>query len=124
VRGAGDWEGWIAYYLEGVAGIADEAASLIGTLFELTDRDRRRFIASADATIMGARLFEHLLHHPIVTVKSAVRLCATTRPTATKAIDALRAAGILEETTGRGRDRAFSYRAYLDRLCADTGLGD
>jgi len=38
------------------------------------------------------------------------------------AIKILRDAGILVETTGRKRDRAFSYRAYLERLQVGTEL--
>jgi hypothetical protein len=37
-------------------------------------------------------------------------------PTAAKAIGALVNAGILVETTGRRRDRLFSYAAYLELL--------
>ena len=40
VRKGGDWEGWIAYFLEGVAVIADEAVCLIGALFDVVGRDR------------------------------------------------------------------------------------
>jgi hypothetical protein len=44
----------------------------------------------------------------------------TTKPTATKAISGLFDAGILVETTGRRRDRAYSYEAYLNLLRAGT----
>jgi Fic family protein len=122
VRTSGDWEGWLGFYLEGVAQIADEAVSLIGTLFDLAERDRRRFTESPRATVMALRLFDQLLQNPIVTVKSVVALCNTTRPTAAKAVDALCEAGILEETTGRGRDRAYRYREYLEQLREGTEL--
>ncbi len=46
----------------------------------------------------------------------------TTKPTATKAVTALADAGVLIETTGRKRDRAFSYNAYLDLLRTGTEL--
>ena len=58
--------------------------------------------------------------HPIITVAEVVRLLKTTKPTATKAITGLVDAGVLVETTGRRRDRAFSYEAYLDLLRAGT----
>jgi Fic family protein len=65
---------------------------------------------------MGARLFESLPRHPVITVKSAVRLGETTKPTAAKAIDSLCTADILVETSGRSRDRTYAYREYLDLL--------
>jgi len=51
-----------------------------------------------------------------------MKLIDASKPTATRAIEALADAGILAETTGRRRDRSFSYRAYLDRLHPGTEL--
>jgi hypothetical protein len=86
------------------------------------NRDRGHYLGSNRASVMGARLFEHLPRHPIVTVKSALRLCDTTRPTAAKAIGSLCDAGILEETSGRKRDRTYTYMPYLDLLRVGTEL--
>jgi Fic family protein len=122
VRTKGDWEGWLSYFLEGVAVVADEAVGLIGSLFDLLERDRGRYLESGRATVMGARLFEQLPRHPIVTVKSALRLCETTRPTAAKAIDSLCDTGILEETSGRKRDRTYTYTPYLELLQVGTEI--
>ena len=120
IRTKGDWEGWLAYFLEGVAIVGDEAVSLIGSLFELLTEDRSRYLASGHATVAGARLFEGLPQNPIVDVRGAIRLCGATRPTAAKAIGSLCEAGILEETSGRSRDRIYAYRQYLDLLKEGT----
>ena len=120
VRANGDWEGWLAYFLEGITVVANEAIALIGSLFELVERDRGRYLESERATVVGARLFEHLPRNPIVTVKTVVRLCETTKPTAAKAVESLCEAGILEETSGRRRDRTFSYGPYLELLRVGT----
>ena len=122
VRTRGDWEGWLAYFFEGVAVVADEAVSLIGALFELVEKDRVRYLESERATVVGARLFEHLPRHPIVTVKTVVRLCETTKPTAAKAVESLCEAGILAETSGRKRDRTYAYGLYLDLLRVGTEI--
>ena len=58
--------------------------------------------------------------NPIATVKSAVRICNTTKPTAAKAIRSLCDAAILEEISGRSRDRTYSYGEYLDVLREGT----
>lgn len=122
IRTAGDWEGWLTYFLEGVAVIADESLTLIGSLFDVMTRDRSRYLHSGGATIVGSRLFESLPQHPLVTVKLAVRICDTTKPTAAKAIGTLCNVGILEEITGRGRDRTYAYTEYLDLLREGTEL--
>lgn len=120
IRTDGDWEGWLAYFLEGVAVIAGEATSLVGALFEVQSRDRARYLGSGVATVPGARLFEELARHPLVTVKLAVALTGVTRPTAAKAIDTLAAAGILSETSGRERDRTWAWTDYLGLLREGT----
>ncbi|MBM4129545.1 Fic family protein [bacterium] len=122
IRTDGDWEGWLSYFLEGVAEIADEAAALVGALFELQTRDRARCLATPGATVPGARLFEALAQHPFVTVKLATGLVGVTRPTAAKAIHSLVNAGILEETTGRERDRTWVWAEYLKMLREGTDL--
>ena len=76
------------------------------------------------ATVMSLRLYDRLPQHPIATVKSAMALCKTTRPTAAKAIEVLARLGILEETSGKRRDRTYCYREYLDLLRVGTDLSD
>jgi hypothetical protein len=46
----------------------------------------------------------------------------TTKPTATKSIELLEKLGIVQETTGRKRDRTYQYAGYLERLRAGTEL--
>ena len=122
IRTDGDWEGWIAYFLEGVAVISGEATDLIRSLFEVTSRDRTEYLESNGATVVGARLFEMLPRNPLVTTNWVVKACDTTRPTAGKAIDSLVSAGILEETSGRKRDKVYAYRRYLELLKEGTEL--
>ncbi len=59
---------------------------------------------------------------PILTVGTAMTLLEASRPTAARAVDALVAAGILTETTGRKRDRTFRYSEYLEHLQVGTDL--
>jgi Fic family protein len=122
VRMDGDWEGWLDFFLDGVATIADEAVSSARDLFTLVGNDRGRLLASPDASAFVFRLFEQLPRHPVVTVASAGKLAKCSKPTAIRAIEALEKLGILVETTGRKRDRSFSYDAYLARLREGTDL--
>jgi Fic family protein len=120
VRTNGDFESWLKYFLEGIAVIADETVLATQNLFGLINVDRTRVLAGRSTSIAGIRLFELLLAHPIITIAGVVKLLKTTKPTATKAILGLVDAGILTETTGRRRDRSFSYEAYLEILRAGT----
>jgi Fic family protein len=120
VRTDGDWEGWLDYFLDGVATIGEEAVSLARELFALVSADRAKVLEESSVSVAAVRLFEFLPSNPIVTVNSAIRVLETTKPTAAKAVDTLVAAGVLTETTGRRRDRSFSYQAYLAKLGSET----
>lgn len=122
VRLEGDWEGWIDFFLDGVATIADEAVASARELFNLVSTDRARLLSADSASVSALRLFEQLPRHPIVTVVSAMKMIDASKPTATRAIEALAEAGILVETTGKKRDRSFAYRAYMERLRIGTDL--
>lgn len=122
VRTEGDWEAWTTFFLEGVGTIAEEAVQGARELFALVSRDRTRVLAAGRASVVASRLFEELPRHPIVTTTGVVKLLETTKPTAAKAIALLEEVGILSETTGRKRDRTFSYGKYLDHLRVGTEL--
>ena len=122
VRTDGDWEGWLDFFLDGVATTAQEAVTSARDLFAMITSDRERILSSAATSVAALRLFQQLPGNPIVTTASVMQLLQITKPTAGRAIDALEDAGVLVETTGRRRDRSFAYRRYLDRLSAGTEL--
>ncbi len=122
VRVEGDWEGWLDFFLDGVATIADEAVASARELFALVAADRARVLVHEGMSVVALRLVELLPRHPVVTVASVMKFVETTKPTAGRAIELLVAAGVLVETTGKKRDRSFVYRGYLDRLRVGTDL--
>jgi Fic family protein len=122
VRVDGDWEGWLEFFLDGVATVASEAVASARELFALVATDRTHVLAHDGMSLVALRVFELLPRHPIVTSASVMKLVETTKPTAGRAIDLLVAAGVLVETTGKKRDRAWAYQGYLDRLRVGTEL--
>jgi Fic family protein len=120
VRSAGDWEAWTSFYLKCVIEAAEDGIAASIRLFTLIDRDRRRLIALPSTSMSVIRLFALLPEHPVIRLPLVVKLLATSKPTASKAIQGLVDAGILSETTGMQRDRIYNYRAYLKILCEDT----
>lgn len=124
VRLDGDWEGWLDFFVDGVATIADEAVASARELFALVATDRAHVLAQAGMSIPALRLFELLPRHPVVTTASVMKLVETTKPTAGRAIELLVAAGVLVEATGRKRDRTWAYQGYLDRLRVGTELDE
>ncbi len=122
VRRTGDRETWSRFFLEGVAEIAEESATAARDLYRLVARDRERVLTAKGSSLTPARLLELLPRRPVVTIPSVVKMLETTKPTASKSIALLEALGILQETTGRRRDRTYRYVVHLDRLRAGTEI--
>lgn len=83
VRVDGDWEGWLDFFLDGVATIADEAVASARELFALVADDCAHVLAHDGMSTSALRLFELLPRHPVVTVASVMKLVETpSRPPA------------------------------------------
>ncbi len=119
VRIEGDWEGWIAFFLECVQEAAEDGTDVAQRLFALIDNDRRQLTHHDAASVSVLRLFELLPAHPIVTLPRAMDLLQTSKPTAAKALKALVDARVLQETTGKKRDRVYAYQRYIRLLTGD-----
>lgn len=116
VRQTGDWAGWFRFFLAGVAETSADAVSTASALHRRVGEDRSRLLAQEGVTLTAVQLFERLPEHPVLSVPAVTRLLSTTKPTAGKAIEVLKEAGILTEVGERKRDRLFRYEAYLALL--------
>ena len=119
VRGDGDWEGWIGFFLGCVRDAAEDGVRVAQALHALVGRVRRRIIASGRSTVAAIQLLELLPCNPVVTVPRASRLLGLTAPPARKAIELLEDLGVLSEITGKRRSRAYAYQDYLQILTGD-----
>ena len=122
IRTDGDWEGWLGYFLEGVAVVADEAVATARHLHVIVEENREQLHARNDATVLSLRLFERLPQHPVVTVNRVVELLDCSRPAAAKALRVLEGAGVLSALGERKKNRALVFRNYLEHLREGTEL--
>jgi Fic family protein len=120
VREEGDWEGWLSFFLEGVAEVADEAVATARRLHVIFGESRDRLLARDDATLFSLRLFELLPEHPILTVNRAVEILDCSRPAAGKAVRILEAAGIVRPLDERKKNRTVVFEDYLAHLRQGT----
>lgn len=118
VRTEGDWEGWVAFFLEGVEAAAVEAERGIVAMASLINADRKRLLSAPRVGAVALRLFELLPLMPRFTIEQARQKLDTTFPTATAAVKLLQDTGLLTELTGQKKNRLFSYTAYVDLLAA------
>jgi Fic family protein len=116
VRTEGDWEGWVSFFLEGVAAASTDAERGIIDVASLITADRKRLLASPKAGPISYRLFELLPMMPRFSVEHVRQRLETTFPTASAAVKLLEDLGILAELTGQKKNRVYSYQAYVDLL--------
>lgn len=116
IRTEGDWEGWVAFFLEAVQHAAAQSERSVLRLASLVNQDRRRLLAHPRANAISYRLFELLPTMPRFTVDRVCRALNTTFPTASAAIRLLESLGIVAELTGQKKNRTFSYAAYINAL--------
>jgi Fic family protein len=116
IRTDGDWESWVAFFLEAVSGAAVEAENNIIAIASLIAADRRRLLNSSQAGPACYRLFEHLPMMPRFSIERVRQMLATSFPTASAAIKVLEELGIVLETTGQKKNRSYSYQAYIELL--------
>jgi Fic family protein len=116
IRTDGDWEGWVAFFLEAVAEAAAEAERSIVAIASLVAADRRKLLASNKAGPASYRLFEMLPMMPHFTIEHARQKLDTSFPTATAAVKVLEDLGAVAEQTGQKRGRSYSYGAYVELL--------
>ncbi len=122
VRDEGDWEGWLKFFLEGVALVAEEAITTARQLHSIITESRSRLLRDDEATVSSMRLFELLPDHPILNVNRVVELLNCSRPTASKAMSILEHAGIVQPIDGRKRNKTVVFEAYLALLRQGTEL--
>ncbi len=116
IRTDGDWEGWVAFFIEGVEMAATQAERGIVALASQVASDRRRLLASPKAGPMSYRLFETLPMMPRFTIEMVRQRLETSFPTATAAVNLLESLGIIKELTGQKKNRSYSYQAYIDLM--------
>lgn len=121
VRTDGDWERWLAFYLDGVEAVAREAADTAQALVALETADRARAQALGRGAGSALAVYDLLRQRVITSIARAATATTLTIPTVTAALRRLETLGIVRETTGKRYGRQFVYRAQLDLL--NRGLG-
>lgn len=119
VRTDGDWEGWVAFFLEGVEVAATQAERGIVAIASLVAADRRRLLASPKAGPASYRLFEMLPMMSRFTIERVRQSLETSFPTANAAVQVLVGLGIVTELTGQKKNRSYSYQPYIALLALE-----
>ena len=114
VRERGDWEAWLTFFLEAVRQVSREASDTARNVMRLREQHRGLIASSLSrGTARGLVLHEKLFKTPYTSIAGVKTMTELSTSNAGKLVNKFVEIGILEELTGRRRNRAFVYREYL-----------
>ncbi len=100
----GAWKAWLIFFLKGISRQAQEAFSRASELLDLRDEYRDIYQDEANSV---SQLAEEVFTKPYLTVNEAEEILDMSYQAANKAVGRLEDDGVLEEITGRSRNRVF-----------------
>jgi Fic family protein len=123
VRDAGDWEGWLAFFLRGVAEVSGEATATAAAILRMREDYRARITEQLGrAAANGHRIMDRLFEQPVVGVATVREWLGITPAGANNLVNRLAEIGLLREITGYARNRRFRFDPYL-KLFEDAQEG-
>lgn len=120
IRESGDWEGWLRFFLQGVHETATQAARTARRIVELREHHRAQVASTTSGH--GAALLDLLYRFPVMSVPQVAEQLELAYSTANTLVSRFEELSILNEITGRSRDRLYRYDAYVDLFEEDLEL--
>ena len=113
LRHSGDWEAWLAFFVEGVRATAEDGVETARRLSQVFEDDREKIQTRGRRAGSALRAHEVLMRSPVLSIRRVHERTGLSWPTAAAAIDLLSELGITHEMTGDRRNRLFAYDEYI-----------
>ena len=120
VRRSGNYEQWIAFFLEAVSAAAKDSLTTVENLSALHDSNIEKLPTTNRRSDNVRRVFDYIEQYPIIDIKRTAADLEVSYNTVSAAVVKLVQTGILRETTNAARNRVFAYEEYLNILRKDT----
>ncbi len=114
VRLTGNWESWLEFFAEAVIFTANQAVDTIRQLNDLSKKDQEKISGMGRASASIQQIHNVLLERPIATAGWLAEKTNISPATVNKCLNHLKDLKIIQELTGRKRDRIFSYTRYIE----------
>jgi Fic family protein len=112
----GEWQQWVAFFLTGVEEVADDAVQRAASILKLREEYRSQFQKKHATAGKLLELLDGLFRWPLTSVKRAMDSLEMTHQGATKHIQNLVRAGIIEEVTGNKRNRLYMAKEIVELI--------
>jgi Fic family protein len=110
----GDWEGWLKFFLRGVAEVSNEATTTSRKIVSLREEHRKLIVDRTHASHKALMLLERLFFSPMVSVTTVQSFTGLSFANANELVKRFVEMRLLREVTGKPRNRLFAYDPYLD----------
>ena len=120
VRRTGDWERWLAFFLDGVQETAEGAWATSQRLTQIFAAHRTLIQQNRRRANAALRVHEALMARPVASLTDVRRRAGISFSGASSGMDMLVDLGIARPLTDRRRNRLFAYDQYLSVLSEGT----
>lgn len=118
-RESGDWESWLAFFLEGIVVAANDARHTAERCLAVFEEDFKR-IESESRSALAARVHRYLFARPIASIAQIRAEIDASYPGIANALAILQGLGIVSVSGGRKRNRYFVYARCLEIINENT----
>lgn len=113
VRNAGDWEGWLRFFLRGVYAVSTTSTETARSILDMRERHRVHIADRLSNSANALKLLDYLFQRPMVTAGEAKQVMDVSYVTASNVIGKMEEAGLLKEVTGQKRNKVYRYEPYI-----------
>jgi Fic family protein len=122
VRVKGAWEEWLTFFLEGIRDTSKIARLTAQKMIKLFEKNEKQIERLGRARESARKVFELFKTKPLNNVPNIAKTLDITAPTARASVNHLIKLGILNEISGRERDKIYAYKDYMELL--NEGIED
>lgn len=116
VRNYGTWETWIEFFLKAILKSSEQAIKATEDINTLFTEDIAKINTLDKARFSCIKVFEYLKQLPQVSAFILSKELEISLPTIRSSLNHLVDLGILEEISGKQRDKVYVYKKYLNIL--------
>jgi Fic family protein len=116
VRTSGDWEGWLDFFLYGVAETSSQVVQTSLDIADLFKSDQKKILTLKRAGITARQAHAWLQKKAIVNAINLASVLNVSVPTARAALNNLKKLNIVKDIGGSGKERLYIYTSLLEIL--------
>jgi Fic family protein len=116
IRKTGDWEDWLAFFLEGVTTTAMDAKNTLLKIKKMFEKDGAMISGIGNARKSAETIFAEFKRKPLLSIAEITKRTGLTKPTAISAVGRLIDLGIVKNISEKKWGQIYAYDGYTKLL--------